>query len=155
MTSWIWRWLGVATLSLSVSANAEIKDTDFRVSDIQARLLYEQTGILSEDITDNQKFIAWNTVIGEGSAVENANDLLVSVLIVGYDQHNLGTPLIITVKDFEGRIVGQRTIDGMLAEPKTYRSLFLHDVGCAGVLRFEARLGPSVRSEEITLPCGE
>ena len=133
----------------------EHRDADFRVSDIEARLLYEQTGTLSVDLSDHPEFAAWNTIIGAGSALENANDLLVSAVIEGPGQHNLETPLVITVRDADGKTIATRTVAGMLTETKTVRSIILYDVGCAGLLSLEARLGRSMRAVEIWLRCGE
>lgn len=134
---------------------ADLRDSDFRVSNIEARLLYEQTGRLSADITDNPDFHLWNTSIGAGSAEENANDLLVTAVIVGPGQHNIRTPLTITVRDARGRLLGTRRIADMLAEGRTYRSLLLHDVACAGAINLTAEFGTSRRTEEIDLACGE
>ena len=133
----------------------EFQDSNFRVSDIEVRLLYEQTGTLSVDLTDHPEFATWNTIIGAGSALENANDVLVSAVIGGPGQHNLETPLVIIIRDADGKTVAERIVQGMLAETRTVRSIVLYDVGCAGLLSLEARLGRSVRAEEISLPCGE
>lgn len=146
----------LAALAVPISAqDAEYADHDFRVSDIEARFLYEQTGSLSVDITDNPDFTAFNTIIGAGDAQENANDLLVTAIIQGPGQHNLTAPLTITARDEQGRLLGTRRMANLLVEARTYRSVLLHDVACAGVIRLTAQLGASSRSEEITLACGE
>lgn len=140
---------------LLASQEPQFQDRQFRVTDIQVRLLYEESGRLSVDISDNPDFSAFNTIIGEGSAEENANDILVTAAIVGPGEHNLATPLIITVRNRQGRILATRRIRGMLAGARTFRSLVVYDAGCAGTLRITAQLGSSVRSEEIALECGE
>lgn len=134
---------------------AGTQDSSFHITDIRARLLYEQSGRLSDDITDNDEFIAWNTVIGEGSALENAHDILITAVIEGDQQYFLNRPLTITVSDEGGKTLAERTIPQMLAEKQTQRSLLLQDAGCAGILKIEARLGRSTRTEEVRLPCGE
>jgi hypothetical protein len=131
------------------------RDSDFAVTDIRVRLLYEQSGALSQDLTADPDFTAWNIVIGEGSAAENANDLLVTAVIGGPGPHNLEAPLVITVRDGDGKRVATRRIEGLLAERETHRSLLLTDAGCAGTLRVTVELGASRRMEEIALPCGE
>ena len=150
------RSLFALALVLPAAASAqEAGDGDFRVVDIQARLLYEQSGALSVDISDNPDFTAWNTIIGEGSASENANDLLVTAVIRGPGEHNLDAPLTITARDEDGKVLATRTVKTILAETTTYLSMVVYDAGCAGTMRLEARLGQSVRREEISLDCGE
>ena len=150
------RGLFALALALPAAASAqEAGDGDFRVVDIQARLLYEQSGALSVDISDNPDFTAWNTIIGEGSASENANDLLITAVIRGPGEHNLDAPLTITARDATGKVLATRTVKTILAETATYLSMVVYDAGCAGTMRLEARLGQSVRREEISLDCGE
>ncbi len=147
--------LATIALALSSSAVAKPKNIDFRVQDIKAQLLYEQTGQLSEDITANTDFFAWNTIIGEGSAKENANDVLVTAVIIGPDQFNTTIPFVIEAKRKNGTKIGQRIIQNMLLEKNTLRSLILYNVGCEGTIVLTAKFGKSVRTEKIELPCGE
>ena len=147
--------LGLLLFAAPLEAQEEPSDRDFRVTDIRARLLYEASGNLSVDISDNPRFTAFNTVIGEGDAEENASDLLVTALVEGPAEHNLTVPLILTARDARGRVLGNRRFEGILAGRRTQRSLLLHDVGCAGAIRLTAELGASRRSEEVRLPCGE
>lgn len=151
--------LSLAGLALAASAapaqEAELADRQFSVADIQARLLLEQSGALSIDISDNDEFIGWNTIIGEGSAGENADDLLVTAIVSGPGEHNLTTPLVLTARDERGRVLGRRRIAGIFARGRSYRSMLLHDVGCAGTIRLTAQLGSSTRTETVSLPCGE
>lgn len=130
-------------------------DRQFRVSDIQIHLLYEESGRLSADISADPSFTAFNTIIGEGSAEENANDLLVTAVIEGPGEHNLATPLILTIRNEQGRVLARRRIAGMLAGERTFRSLAVYDAGCAGTLTVTAQLGASTRSEQVALVCGE
>ncbi len=149
-------WLLVfSTLSTAPAVAQDLDDGDFSIADIEVRLLYETSGTLSEDVSDNPEFYLWNTIIGEGSAAEPANDVLVTARIEGPGEHNLGSPLTMVVRDEIGRTIAQRSIAYLYARSSTARSLFLDDVGCAGALTFEARLGNSVRTEEVTFDCGE
>jgi hypothetical protein len=134
---------------------SNVGGSDYRESEIQARLLYEQTGSLSVDLTAHPEFAVWNVIIGEGSAIENADDLLVSAVIDGDEESNSRTPLIITVRDAHGKVIVSHKFKGMLLEKKTVRSILLHEVGCAGELHIEARFGVSVRNETISMDCGE
>lgn len=144
-----------AILVTSVAAAPETRDSDFRVADIKAQLLYERSGTLSVDLTATPDFAIWNTIIGAGSALEPANDILVSAVVSGPGEHNLGTPLTIKVRDERGKVIGSRTFATGLADKTYVRSLLLQDVGCAGELKIEAQLGQSVRRETLDMMCGE
>jgi hypothetical protein len=150
------RHTALAAILLGLAANqAPAHDKDFRVSDLRAQFLYERSGTLSVDITDNPRFNVFNSVIGEGSAAEPASDLLVSAVVTGPDERILTVPLVITVRNEKGKLVASRTITRILAGKAYVRSILLKDVGCAGPLGLEARLGKSVRREKINMLCGE
>jgi hypothetical protein len=125
---------------------------------IQVRLWYEGTGRLSENIAPPVSFDAWNTIIGEGAAAENADDALATVEILsGGHEANVPGPLIIEARDYRGRIVARRVVTNLLTSRagRAVRGLWLQEVGCAGIIRVSARLGPMQRSVQISLPCGE
>lgn len=144
-----------AILLGSLAAAPPVRDSDFRVTDIKAQLLYERTGKLSVDLTGKPDFAIWNTVIGEGSADEPADDVLVSAVIAGPEEASLAVPLTITAFDAKGKVLSTRTMTHILAGKTYVRSILLRDVGCAGLIRLEARLGASVRREKIEMDCGE
>ena len=143
------------TAAAPLAAQNAFHDRDFRVTNIEAHLLYERTGRLSADVTDNPEITLFNTIIGEGSAEEEANDLLVTAIVSGPGEFNMTTPLVITVRNEQGRVVATRRIANMLVNQRTYRSILLQDAGCAGVLQLTAELGASRRTERIELACGE
>lgn len=122
---------------------------------IRAHLVYENSGMLSPDILTQQDFAGWNTIIGEGSAEEPANDLLVLVELVRDDGSR--APLRIVVRDGRGRTVAQRTIAGpfLFEEASVWKPLLVQDVGCAGTVRITATVGRSTRSASVDLDCGE
>jgi hypothetical protein len=139
----------------TMAAAPQVRDSDFRVTDIKAQLLYERSGKLSVDLTGTPDFAIWNTVIGEGSAEEPADDVLVSAVISGPEERNLTVPLTLTALDAKGKVLASRTMTRILAGKVYVRSILLKDVGCAGLIRLEARLGASVRREKIEMDCGE
>ena len=111
-------------------------------------------------------FIAWNTIIGEGSAEEYANDLLVLVEVVGSGgQENVEDILEIRTRRGEGLTVGmpagnpaaRRRFNSLLTsdEGRVWKALFLPDVGCAGRIEIVATIGRSTRRETVDLVCGE
>lgn len=145
----------LAAVSTAVTAQEKFEDNQFRVANIQARLLYEKTGTLSEDVSDNPNFSLHNTIIGEGSAKENANDMLITAVIAGPGEHNATLPLVIEIKNDQGKLLAKKEFKQMLLGASTFRSMVIYDVGCAGVLSMTATFGASVRTEEIILACGE
>lgn len=152
-----------AAVALLLPAAAQAAE----IGRIRAHLVYEETGRLSPDILSQPDFIAWNTIIGEGSAEENANDLLVLVEVIGATggEENIDGPLEIRVRRGEGLTVGRpsgnanarRRFDSMLTSERgrVWKALFLPDVGCAGRLEIAATIGRSTRRATLDLVCGE
>lgn len=147
--------LPLAALALTGPLHAKGNPGNARVAAVEAMLLYEETGTLSENIAGNGYFTAFNVIIGEGSAQENANDLLIRAVITANEEINLDTPLIISVYDSEGAVLQRRTIDGLLLGKTTYRTMLLENAGCAGEITIEAKLGTSVKRETLNMICGE
>ncbi|HEU0099785.1 MAG TPA: hypothetical protein VFQ67_13555 [Allosphingosinicella sp.] len=119
-------------------------------------LFYENSGRLSKDISPPVKFTGWNTVIGEGSAEEAANDLLVTVEVKGPPGEAIEQPLILVARA-KGKVLAQRRFDSLLTnvQGRTYKALWLSDVGCAGRIEIVATIGRSTRKTAISLDCGE
>ena len=151
-----------ATAALLLPAAADAAE----IGRIRAHLVYEETGRLSPDILSEPGFIAWNTISGEGSAEEIANDLLVMVEVIGSGgEENIDQPLEIRVRAGEGLTVGRpigspnarRRFDSLLTseQGRAWKALYLPDVGCAGRLEISATIGRSSRRETIDLVCGE
>lgn len=140
----------LAVLAATPSSAAE-------VGRIRAHLFYENSGRLSADIAPPADFDAFNVIIGEGSAEEPANDLLVAVELRGAPTA-AAAPLRIVVRDGRGRVLAQRSIAGPFLsaeQPRVWKAVYLQDVGCAGTLRITATLGRSTRTSSVDLVCGE
>ena len=129
------------------------------IGTIRAHLVYEETGRLSADILSQPDFAGWNSIIGEGSAEEYANDVLVLVEVVGGGgQENVDTPLEIVARDAEGSVRARRRFsDGLLTsdQGRVWKALWLPDSTCAGHIEITASLGQSTRRAAIDLDCGE
>ncbi|OHB30102.1 MAG: hypothetical protein A2790_05010 [Phenylobacterium sp. RIFCSPHIGHO2_01_FULL_69_31] len=125
---------------------------------LQVRLWYEATGNLSENIAPPASFAAWNIIIAEGDAREVANDALFTVdVISNRGAAHIDTPLKLTVRNARGRVLASKTIATTLTSTtgRAVKGLWLSEVGCAGSLTFEARLGASRKQATIDLRCGE
>ncbi len=135
------------------------------MSDIQVRLFYSETGRLSDDVLSRKKpFVFWNTIIGEGDAEENADDLMVSVTLSAgkfgspeENERNLDGVLTIKATDPNGEVLGIRTAKNLLTGTggSTTVGLWLNDVTCAGTVTVQARYAGQVKSTVLMLACGE
>jgi hypothetical protein len=127
-----------------------------RVGAFKMQLYYENTGRLSKDISPPVEFSGWNTIIGEGSAEEAANDLLVTVEVKGPPGEAIEQPLTLVARA-NGKVLAQRRFDTLLTtvEGRTWKALWLNDVGCAGRIEVTATIGKSTRKSAIRLDCGE
>jgi len=129
---------------------------DASVGAIRMQLFYEDSGRLSKDIAPPAEFTGWNIVIGEGSAEEAANDLLVLVEVRVPPGRALDQPLSVVARA-DGKVLGQRRFDNLLTtmEGRTWKALWLTDVGCAGRIEVTATIARSTKKSAISLDCGE
>ncbi len=127
-----------------------------RVGAFRMQLYYEDMGRLSKDISPPVEFTGWNTIIGEGSAEGAANDLLVTVEVRGPPGEFIERPLTLVARA-GGKILAQRKFDSLLTnvEGRSWKALWLNDVGCAGRIEVTATIGKSTRKSAISLDCGE
>src|SRR5690349_10063517 len=97
------RWLAALALGFCASAGAaEPTPKPVRLGAIEARLFYQTSGKLSDDLLARKEpFSGWNTVIGEGPVDDAASDLLVDVKLLGngVDEQSIDDPLEIWVTD--------------------------------------------------------
>jgi hypothetical protein len=130
-----------------------------RLGAIQMRLWYAGTGRLSENIAPPAQFTGWNTVIGEGSAREAADDVLVTVEVLAPSgtEENISVPLAISARDAKGKLLGERRIATLLTSRagRTVQALWLRDVTCAGTVTVTAALGAARKSTHVSFDCGE
>lgn len=142
------------------------------ITDIQARLFYNQAnsfaddndpapGSFSENIVDNNEFILYNTIIGEGSAAANSDQTIFRVEISSNKGVNFYGKIKFTIQD-ENR----KTI--LLKENEVYQSkagskyYFIHvldNPGC-GILYINATLYDqdqviSKMEKSLDFGCGE
>lgn len=134
-----------------------------RLGRVEARLFYEETGRLSDDLLARPKpFIAWNTIIGEGDAEEAANDMLVTVRIEGDkfandSQEFINSPIDLTVTGPKGQLLGSRRWPNLLTSSKgvVVLPLWVKNVGCAGAVTIEARYNGATKTGHLAFDCGE
>ena len=121
------------------------------------RLWYEETGRLSQNIVQIRDFNLWNSIIGEGSAEENANDALFTVEVRTNGQQNVDGPLTLSAQDSNGKVLASRTIRSLLTSDvgRMNAALWVRDVGCAGAVTFSASLGASRQRAVLNFNCGE
>ena len=145
------------TLALPAAAQAE----PVKLADLSFQLIYEHDGSLSPDLTEAEDFVAWNTVIGEGSAAGPANDALVMVTVLaGEEMFVDDSPIdLVAYADPAGegaKEIARRRWDAYLVSGgELHLPLFLQNIGCAGDLTIEARIGSTKLVRTLSLPCGE
>ena len=126
-----------------------------QIADIEVRFLYERSGTLSDDITAMKDFTAWNTLIGEGSAKESANDILIAVRITANGEVYDERTLTISAFDSDRNPLAERTINGVGIKDSGYAHMLLEQSTCEGEIILEAAIGDQTMSEKIELFCGE
>ena len=131
--------------------------TGLFIARIEARLWYEETGRLSDNVLI-EGFTLWNSIIGEGSAQEPASDVLVSVKVSSQDGERFVTlPLVVDLVGEDGAVIQSQTADGLLTsdEGHSVKAFLFKEVTCAGDIRIRATLGPQTHSEPVVFACGE
>lgn len=148
------RALAVLAALLAIPAAAAAEPA---IGKIEARLFYEASGRLSDNIAPPAEIALFNTVIGEGGAEEPAGDVLVAVTVAGEAGSFVETPLTIRVVAIDdGSVLAERKIEGLLlsAQGSVTRAVFVPDSTCRA-FRIEAAIGESKASAEIPFVCGE
>lgn len=153
----------ILPLALATSLPAAAPAPPLKISGIEARLFYQASGRLSDDLLSRDPaFSGWNTVIGEGASGGAADDLLVQVKLepldrtAAADEVFSAQPVVVTAR--AGRkVVGKRTFTGTLipANGAAWKALYLRDIGCSGDLTIEAVAGRQRRTAKLTFACGE
>ena len=148
--------LALGAVSLSFPAAAQ-QSAAPRIGQIRAQLYYEETGRLSGNIAPPADFTAWNTIIGEGSAEEQARDILISVEVLGQGgQENISLPLDIVARGRGGRVLARRRIVHMLtSNGRVWSTLWLNDATCGGPIEVIATIGRSSARTRLSMDCGE
>ncbi|WP_088181800.1 hypothetical protein [Sphingobium sp. Z007] len=152
--------LVTAAVLLAGAATADPPPPHALIESVRAQLFYELSGTLSGNIASPpSRFSGWNTVIGEGEAKEAAQDLLVTVRVKGNgaDGFLTETPLVITARNSAGKLLGSRSVTGILVpyEGSVATALWINNATCAGKLTIEAKLGKQVKTATVALDCGE
>ena len=148
-------WLA-ATLPLAICGAARAEGPE--MGRIEAYFYYRDSGQLSSDLLGRTPpFDGWNSVIGEGDAEGEAQDLLVVVPILSDHVEILKDPLEVWVTDPKGKVLGRRKFDGVLAPEggKVRNPLWLNEVACAGKLTLHARFKRREITDALGLYCGE
>ena len=131
--------------------------TGLTIGAIEARLWYEETGRLSENVIGGD-FRLWNTIIGEGDAEEPASNMLVTVQIVSAEGERLvAIPLVLEMIDEDGAVLERRETDGLYISTagQTVEAFWLQDRTGAGQVQFRATMGDQTRSVAVNFSGGE
>ena len=127
------------------------------LGEIRMHLFYEHSGQLSDDISPPRDFAAWNTVTGGGEAGQPANDLLIVAELRTEGQQSIQSPVRITASNERGRVLADRRFPDLFTSEagRAYAPLWLPDAGCAGRIDVTVKFRNQIRTETLTLNCGE
>jgi hypothetical protein len=115
---------------------------------------------MSENLIDNESFILWNTVIGEGNAAEPSTQTLVIVEISGNPKEYTQRDVRLTVMN-GSEVFFKQSVDFVILDEnsKYYAAFLLYNTGCSELkLTAEILNKTLVESKLIkTIPfhCGE
>jgi hypothetical protein len=144
-----------------------------RISSVQAKLFFAETGTFSDDVLDNPKYVLWNTPIGEGSAGSPSDATLVVVEIAGGTpgaaEHDRQLNFIANYRFGSENAKGvarvrtielKRMVDigSFGKDGKSYVGFWLYDTGCTPVNLTAQIAGQSpapVVKKTIGFKCGE
>lgn len=123
----------------------------------QVRLWYEETGRLSGNVAPPKRVTLWNTCIGEGDAQENANDALFTIDVRSSGEENINTPITLVASGASGKIIARRTYTNILTSEAgiAVLALWVPNVGCAGRVVLNARMGTVSKSVTLDFNGGE
>lgn len=124
---------------------------------VTMRLAYEGTGTLSDNIAPPAQFSGFNTVIGEGSAAEPANDILVTAVLAAPGETNGEEKLVIVARRTSDRkVLAGRIIEHPFVGKagKSYRSILIQDATCDGV-EVTVTYGKQRKIAAVPFKCGE
>ncbi len=144
--------------SISIASGAETKSAaTVTLTGVEARLFYEGTGVLSENIASPATFHAWNSAIGEGDARQPANDLVVTAALASTPaEATVKGPLVISVINEKGRPIAKRKFKTVFfKDGKAAKALFVPDAVCIGKVTIKAVFGAQQRVANVELNCGE
>lgn len=148
----------IAAAGSAFAQSGEPGSPSAKIEKIEAHLFYEYTGRLSANVAPPAEFSFWNTVIGEGSAEEAANDVLITITISAEPGSYFDTDVLnITVLNTDDKsVVLERSITGLLIpmSGSTTKAVYVMDTTCRS-LEVVATIGASTLSNTIPFACGE
>ena len=132
-----------------------------RVTGIEAKLFYGNTGRFSSNLFEMKQLMLWNVVIGEGSGVEGPSEnTLVIVRVGGPPKAYVEKLRLRIVAKTAKRVLAQRDVQvgTFNSAGNWYTPLMLNDTGCEPI-EIAATLGNVADAATVvaTLPfgCGE
>lgn len=150
---------------ISLASPASAKGTPVKLGPIRAQLFYKNSGKLSPDVLSlANKFVFWNTIIGEGDAAEPADDMVVSVGVtsagtgVGETREaNLKDPIKIVAVDEKGKVLGSRIFGNVFINSAgvSILPMWLRDSTCWRKITVIASYKEQHSRAVLQMACGE
>jgi hypothetical protein len=129
-----------------------------KVRAVTARLFYENTGSLSEDILAKPNLNLWNTIIGEGESGGPSRSTLITVEVDGDGSPNAVHKEVLTVVTQEkGKPEIRHIVRNLFFENsgKSFQGVWLNDTGCLPI-QIAVQLDKQTPiKKKIYVNCGE
>ena len=143
-------------------ANLARPDSDFRVTDVKARLYYQGDGTFSsfDAVADGPEAPAsalWNTVIGEGSAAKPSSATLVLVRVSGPRGSARNATLHVVANGPSTRLADRLiSLKPFSDLPAAWIPILLYDTGCERIeVTANIQGAQSAITKVIPFKCGE
>jgi hypothetical protein len=144
-----------AAAFLTASAAAETQTV--HLDDIKVQLFYEDSGLLSDDLTKKKDMALWNTIIGEGSSGGPAKSFLASIVLRSEPNSFLKQEVVVTIVDDRKKVKLMERRFGRLwfgKDGRLVKPVFVENRTCN-----PTTITVSIKrdSKQVTLPfeCGE
>ena len=141
---------------LMLPALLHAKDGDLRVGRVEARLYLHDTGTLSAPISPNTAL--WNTIIGEGEALEPSTSTLVDVVVEGapgsFDASR--KVQLMVASSTNGKVTARMSKGvGVISQSGvSHVAFWLPETGCEP-LTITATIGATSKKLDLPFACGE
>lgn len=123
------------------------------ISSVEVRLFYNDSGVFSKNILNDNDFQLWNTVIGEGSAAEPSDRFMIRAKFTGPANEYVDQDIKLSVKNSEtGKTIYSETFYGFMFNSLgiNFRAALISEHDCQPLL---IQVGD--KKESINFRCGE
>lgn len=147
----------IAAVMLLASSVVPVRADVVEIERLEAFLVQGQSGTLSADILSSASTIGfWNVIVGEGSAAEASEDVLVVVHFRRLKNEGMPSQTLFTVSDEFGKVVLQReNFDLFFGDGAKAAKAFLLERATCRHVKLEVTINDRRASRELPFECGD